>query len=516
MISKTNTAPKLHRGSGRPIYVWPNPGRVIDRNRRAVDTSGKRWTIYEPSVVTHLVWDSFDTAEDVQDSMMAFTAHELESHAPTGVGTTFHHLKNLASFLPRIDSAWDLSFPMLEDFLEKLRSEGAAWKFIRVRKWYMWCVKQRIPGFSEDTAKRLARLKIPTNPTGMAVRSRDPEKGPFTEQEFWQIRHAVKTGIGTLQERAGVMMLLELGARPTQLILLEEQDFKVRKGPDAHEFFSLDVPRLKQGTVGRHERKTRRITPELGQVIRDMIEENHRKHSYSDRQMPLLCRRKIRKTSGASRISSRDLIMPRATFQQMIVGYARKAGLTSHRTGKTLLLYPIRFRYTFGTRHAEQGTPAALIAESLDHNGLTSVRAYTASTSKLVARLNLLEKSEEYTTVMGLFIGRVIMPTGEEDPRRLIKGTTPTLRDLGGIGVCGANFLCKLLPPLSCYLCPKFQAWADGPHEKILRELETHAQCLAKNSGNPSDRIPHQLDDVMAAIKALLLKIRCLEQSEGK
>src|SRR2546423_5819240 len=52
--------------------------------------------------------------------------------------------------------------------------------------------------------------------------------------------------------------------------------------------------------------------------------------------------------------------------------------------------------------------------------------------------------------------------------------------------------------------CPKFQAWIDGPHEELLLELEAHVKELIEQSGNPSDRIPHQLADVMASIRQLM------------
>jgi integrase len=510
-----------HSGKGlpeasRPLYVWPNPGKLIDRNRRAVNTTVKRWTLHEPAVATHISWDKVKVARDIKDSMKAFIAHEIESQAPTGVGTTYHHLKNFASSIKSVHSAWDLGFEKLEAYLEKLRSRGEAWKFIRVRRWYRWCVQQHIPGFSEETAKRLANLKVQTNPTGVAVRSRDPLKGPFSDYEFRQIRQAVKAGIGTLRERAGVMTLLEIGPRPTQVIQLKERNFKILRGPKDNEFYSLDVPRLKQRVVGEPEYKTRRITPELGRVLEQLITENHQKYWGDDPYLPIFCRVKPPKLSNRSQINSSDLIMPRDSFQKMVVSYARKAGLVSPRTGKVLKTYPTRFRFTFATRHAEQGTPAARIAESLDHSNLHSVKSYTASTSNLVARLNLLEEVEEFTNLIDRFLGKVIERTGKEEQHRLIHGTTPTLKNLGGIGICGANTLCKLMPPLSCYACPKFQAWADGPHEQMLRELEVYERDLENRSGNQSDRISHLLTEVIDAVRALLLKLQGIEPGRKK
>ena len=54
------------------------------------------------------------------------------------------------------------------------------------------------------------------------------------------------------------MLELETGARPSQLVLLEEQDFQVHRAPSGESFYSLDIPRLKQRTVNGYEKKWRR------------------------------------------------------------------------------------------------------------------------------------------------------------------------------------------------------------------------------------------------------------------
>jgi hypothetical protein len=104
--------------------------------------------------------------------------------------------------------------------------------------------------------------------------------------------------------------------------------------------------------------------------------------------------------------------------------------------------------------------------------------------------------------MVGYFAGTVV--NKNKLTERMVNGTTPTLKNLGGIGSCGASYLCKLMPPLSCYVCPKFQAWSDGPHKAMLEELEKYVKLLTDSSGNPSDRIPHQLSDVIKALRQLL------------
>jgi hypothetical protein len=41
----------------------------------------------------------------------------------------------------------------------------------------------------------------------------------------------------------------------------------------------------------------------------------------------------------------------------------------------------------------------------------------------------------------------------------------------------------------------------------MLEELRVQVEALGQRSGNPSDRIPHQLTEVMEAIQAVLAEI---------
>lgn len=61
--------------------------------------------------------------------------------------------------------------------------------------------------------------------------------------------------------------------------------------------------------------------------------------------------------------------------------------------------------------------------------------------------------------------------------------------------------LCRLLPPLSCYLCPSFAALRDGPHRGMLTSIEAF---LNGNQDTSDKRILMQLADVRVAIRQVL------------
>jgi len=500
-----------------PPYTWGNPGRVIDRNGHCVDTTGEVWRLHDPTDSIDINWNTLDVASDIKAAIRAHIAYTIESRAPMTANQVFSQLKYCFSRMPILDSITALSYEVLEGLLTRLRVDNKAWHFHYIRKWYQWCEDQGLPGFEGSIAVKLYRLKVDANSHGERVMTRDVNDGPLSHDEHYLVRQAIKTGRGTLVQRVIVALLLELGARPSQLIRLEKCDFDLTTGPSGHAFYSLDVPRVKQRTVGELERKRRRISPELGRMIEELIEQNQQKYGDRGVQMPLLCVRQkhLKKLTGELQ-PKYELHMKVIGFAYRVQDFARRVKIVSPRTGRPLNLHPRRLRYTFFTMLAEQGTAINHLAELADHSDTRSIWIYVASTSNIVDRLNLaLGEERHYADTINRFNGQVVLRTGEEDQATVIFGATPTLKNLGGIGFCGADFLCNLYPPLSCYICPKFQAWIDGPHADLLLELEVYVEQLIKRNNGPSDRIPHQLVDVITAIRQLLQRIKEVEGNEA-
>jgi integrase len=492
------------------LYVWRNPGTVIDRNGIPVSTNGEHWRVNNVARAELLNWDSIDTAPDIKDTAKAWVVHLIESLAPLTAARCFGEFRHFVAVAKPLKSLHDITYPVLEAAVTKMRSLGTAWKFSVVRRWYRWCSDQAVPGFHEVVAIQLDQIKVPFLKAGVSVMTRDPKRGPLDEQEHRLLRQAVKAGDGDLIERVCVMLELETGARPSQLVLIEAQDFQVYRAPSGESFYSLDIPRLKQRTVNGYEKKWRRISPDLGVLIQELLANNHRQHGDRGPRMPLLCTTKnlnLRQVPKPLK-AQYELHLSADSFSYHLEHYTVAASIISPRTGKLLHLSALRLRHTFGTRHSDQGTPAKLLSELLDHSYQGSSLYYVKSTSNLVGHLNqALGDNPQFTGIVHRFLGRVESRTGTESAENVIPGSTPTLKNLGGIGFCGAGYLCQLYPPLSCYVCPKFVAWVDGPHQQMLEELQIHVQALRQRSGNPSDRIPHQLEEVMETIRAVLVQI---------
>ena len=400
------------------LYEWRNPGKVIDRNGIPVSTSGENWRVNNVARAELLNWDLIDTASRYQGHREsvggAFARIKL---APLTAAQLLLRVQAFLALAKPLKSLHEITYPVLEASGKEMRSRGTAWKFAAVRRWYRWCADQSVPGFHEEVAVQLDQIKLPFLKAGVSVMTRDPRRGPLDEQEHWLVRQAVKAGEGDLIERVCVMLVLETGARPSQLVLIEEQDFQIYRAPAGESFYSLDIPRLKQRTVNGHEKKWRRISPDLGVLIQELLANNHKQHGDRGPRMPLLCTTKnlnLRQVPKPLK-AQYELHLSADSFRYHLEHYTVAASIISPRTGKLLHLSPLRLRHTFGTRHSEQGTPAKLLSELLDHSYQVSSLYYVKSTSNLVDRLNLaLGDNSQFTDIVHRFLGRVESRTGAE------------------------------------------------------------------------------------------------------
>jgi hypothetical protein len=108
------------------------------------------------------------------------------------------------------------------------------------------------------------------NAKGHSVRFRDVVRGPFSSDELLLIGRAVRESQGTSQDRAIVMLHLELGHNPNASARLRNSDlicYETKSGV----VWQLDVPRVKKRTP-RRETKRRPISDALGRLLKNLEE----------------------------------------------------------------------------------------------------------------------------------------------------------------------------------------------------------------------------------------------------
>ena len=393
----------------------------------------------------------------------------------------------------------DLSEGLARGFLAHGLSQTAEKgnRFSRLRTFYDWGVARQYPDFDAGMLRTLQTITAVGNAKEHHVRFRHPVRGPFSPDELLLIRSAIDAGTGCETDRAIVMLHMELGHNPSATTRLKNKDL-IRYETKASTCYQLDVPRVKKRTAHR-QTKHRPISNKLGALLERL--------QTGDLQDPL-----IHWLPPGS---------PESAVNAALRRLARLAGLVSPRTGKPLTMNARRFRFSIATHMAEEGASAFHIAEILDHMNTQNVRVYVETASSIadaVAKATDTALAPLVRRFQGKIVDSPQVAAFEGLPNQVIPAVAPHLGivhlNVGGIGMCGRDVrkdgLYRLLPPVSCYLCPSFAALRDGPHREMLDSI---GQFLRHNEAASDQRILAQLEDVRIAIRQVLEQ---LQRSEKK
>ena len=124
-----------------------------------------------------------------------------------------------------------------------------------------------------------------------------------------------------------------------------------------------------------------------------------------------------------------------------------------------------RFRHTLGTDLSNAGLDEWSIASALMHANTHTVRKYRAVSAELM-RLIDEKMSDHLALVVRAFTGTIVTD------RALAKNGDRVDRQIEDLAVCGADNVCHLDAPFTCYGCSKFQPFLDADHSAALERLE--------------------------------------------
>jgi len=363
-------------------------------------------------------------------------------------------------------------------------------------------------GVPVETAKVLQKLKLKGNEKGAAVLTRDPYVGPFTEAELHSIHSAANTAFAEgkmgLRPYCMLWIFLALGVRPIQAALLKLDDLKVIKDCDNGTKYVLEMPRVKQrgGHTRRESFRGRPLIPDIGELVQAQINDVERQYQgkIDDwegevKDLPLFPNwaaegpDELRYHSYSHDIGAE------------LVRSLNSLGVISGRTGKLIKYSVYRFRRTLGTRAAQEGLNEFTIAELLDHSSLQSAIVYVKAVPKILANI---EKSvaDQLAPLVAAFKGEVIEDETQakrypDTSSRLISPELST-----ACGHCGHDGYCGILAPLGCYVCPHFQALANGPHEEVLEGLLARREEILKHTNDL--RIASTNDQLIFAVSQVV------------
>lgn len=326
------------------------------------------------------------------------------------------------------------------------------------------------PGVDEECIDYLREGRKKGNRKGHAVRTHDPVRGPFTNKEYTLLYRALDQayGAGHLQDWAFVLgrLLFATGARISQYASMKLCDLKVGTASDGRRTFTLEVPQVKQREEHSRTRlKAFELSPQTGQLLLDYINGLLARGAAAD--WPLFPSK--RQDAGAGMFVGH---CSGVELSRRFVAAISPHVPTTHRlNGADLPVSPTRFRYTFGTRMAEEGCSRAVIADRLGHSDLQNVEVYFEASPKLVEDIDAA-LSDFLAPIAQAFHGRLI----EDESQATLAGQPGSKifdfrATTSGIGSCGTTAGCGFDKPVACYTCFKFEPWLDAPHEKVLHRL---------------------------------------------
>lgn len=440
---------------------------------------------------------------------------------------------------------WDLAD--LRNYRTKIVAEfGHDGYLIRLRKLLKRWRSLGHEGVSANTASALRQMRLKGAPTGRAVRTLDPEKGPLSQEELQRfsldLYRAVEEGRVNLEDLSLCIFHVVTGRRSAQSSALKCKDVdRARKGDpspgrsEGEQLFLLHVPRVKQkGHVWRQTRRTVHLTTvyfALFEAQRSQVQNKFRDvlvaHGFDlqDRdlkqvledlalypnwgavQASLKAAAELRSESHALALETLRMHSKGQHWHFISQGITRKlqaackAAGTLASDGKPLNVGGLRLRYTKGTELARQGVGLNALAWLMDHSDFFSAGVYIDNLPEHAAQISAaLSGSSVLNRVASLFRGEVVdseaVAIGGDDPqcsRIHYKGE--------GTATCGNRKQCDMGDgiPLACYTCDRFQPWVDGPHERLLADLQEERSRNARALGD-THPVTIRRDKTIAAV----------------
>lgn len=514
---------QIARRQELPVEALKIPEYVISRDGTRVDLTSTIWRFSAKAEGGSTISLNFGLwgnrlAPRAEAQAKLHLVHLLETRAAWTVRNVFEMFGRLLNWWAADKGGSRLDWSHIDEadfraFLAHgMRSSDAGNDFSRLRSFYRWgTVVKEWPEFRHNLLRVVESIRASGNEKGRSVDSWDPVQGPFDQDEIDAIVAKLNAAHGTPEQRVVVRLLLDLGVRPLALSLLRNQHLKrhsakivLANGTSGERIdYHLKIPKLKGRTAQIVKWKWRPISIEAGDWLWALPREE---------------------TEGYLLPWLRTVRRPEMKVAAQLKQWARSAGLRSHRTGEIMNLAPRRFRYTLATHMAIEGASREQIAEALDHTDLQNVEIYIQAAANF---MNDVTPAVDHalTPLVRRFLGKVVDRDNPEPfegiPKRVVPGSAPFLpvlnQPIGSIGVCGRDIrkdgLCRLAPPLSCYLCDRFAAFIDAPHARVADQLEK--MVLMKANTTSDQRIPLQVESVLKAIAQLRAQIAAEAESEG-
>lgn len=494
-----------------PVQTLPE--RVFTRSKTSFDPRSDLWEWSDGPHIAHIDFELLKSEgasykASLKSALLPYVAGHSSSHIEN-LFVAFTHFLNTSSQR----DAWAIDEQAVANYAASL-APHEKWRLGTLNGLLQKWVALQLPGVTPGCATYLREHRKPGNTKGNAVRTRDPVKGPFSEDEYTALYSAVNAAYGKGELPLWTLLLARLllacGGRISQYASLKLYDFNPQTSV-------LKLPQVKTGLD--HARSSflefdigaqtsQLIVAFRGELLASACAEDSAFFS-TELVMPRGPQKNIR--------SEKDLFVghctPHILSQWFIQLMKDVAPPTARLDYSPMPVVPQRFRYTFGTRMAEEGVSQMVIAERLGHVDLQQVGCYVSASPKIVENYDKA-MSKFLAPLAQAFKGQVV----EDEAHSTHKGAPGSrIHDFRatteGLGSCsGKGSGCGFNKPVACYSCFRFEPWLDAPHEKVLSRLEAERQRWSND-----DRMTAVNDEPIRAVKEVIsLCAQIWKQRGGK
>lgn len=415
---------------------------------------------------------------------------------------------NELSLFARVSSSTDAS-RKIEEITLKMYLDYSGGKNASQQKLFRSLLQYWIsigePGIAVELISYL-QTTSPPKPKGMIeVQNRSPHERPFSMDQT----RALIADIDSLyidrtfdpQTNLVWRLLISEALRPSQLNLLQFGDVVIDRNADGILTSArLMVPIVKQaGISARDFLQEHRLSTTVTQAMVDHLEFARDVHGCDPpHDWPLLGVNHIhRRRPNAVRNLSKKVLPVRT-----LIDSTRSLIASAAKTLAASDLFSRRFKHTKLTHLAAAGAPLDVIAYAGYQTSQVSLRHYVNLTEEAFANYEV-QMHETHTEIEKAFRGTLVNRSAAT--HHDIEHQVFDLEMEDAVGSCSAS-PCEVLACLGCYVCPRFEAFVDGPHERVEAYLVAERE-RKRLRGMPISTV-NLRNDILSAVRNIISRIQ--------
>jgi integrase len=470
--------------------------KVVKTRSRLVNTSTNEWDVGETQAL--LINFNLININNVEliDQIKYVIAWFLERKSPSHSVGIYKAIKNILNVCDNLEDETGLG--LAEAFSEEVINYFAYNRQTEdenilhlCRLFYGRGVKLKLPLFDANILNALERISLKGRVKGLDILVHVPNKSPLTSNKLADLRHLLvmykaifKVGDASYWRLAATWIFITLGIRPVQLRMLMTSDLAININSETgHKSYLLNVPSAKKRLENPRSRfKSRPIPSMLGEMLESLMNFNiawlrSSKIPFEQHEVPLFF--SLPTSTSDLRKDGARLSMFKWSFSsdsitdstKVLIDRLNKLQVANNEPAFDELITPRRLRKTFATHAAACGTPAMMLMELLDHEDLQHVMIYYKLGANFAIKVDKVYR-EQFGTMFDYFTGKISLQTFSEANKAQQVFGPDSLRKLVGIGFCGKDGRCMLVPPYSCYTCVKFEACNNKQiHVEVLESM---------------------------------------------